>query len=760
MGSGLVSNEGLFLIDAATETLIKHYSEEDGLPTNALKHLYKDASGIYWMTSSGGGLIRWDRERNDFRQFTTEHGLSNNYLYAVYEDDFENLWLPSDYGLMAFDKTSFTTKLYLPSDGIAHEEFNTHSHLQAEDGTLFFGGLKGITRFHPADLHEIEPKQRPLSLISVRVLVSEADQFENRTQGFKQTGRLQFKPDEKVIELDFALLDYQNIGSNQFAYRVKGYQEHWIYTKNSTISLFGLPYGQYTLEVKGQGASGQWNSTILQIPLEILRPFYLQSWFVVSVLLLITILVWASIRLRILALKRNQERLEMEVERRTLTIAEQAEALKALDRAKTRFFSNITHEFRTPLTLIIGPLEQVTGDQAMTGFLKKRLHVILKNARHLLSLINQMLDIAKVEGGSMEVELSRGDIVAYTKDLVKLFEPLADKKKQSLSFICSTKQWNTYFDKDKWNKIIYNLLSNAIKFTRAEGLIQLNLLQINKAGQRYIRLDVKDTGIGIEKEHLPQVFNRFYQVDGSFTRVQGGTGIGLALVKELVELQGGEIWVNSEVGKGTTFEVHLPLKEAVPSLSTPLKASSEVAMPEPLADEGSFLPPVAEAAITGDKLDLLLIEDNVEMRAYIRSCIDTSRYNILEASDGEDGIQKALALVPDLIVSDVMMPKKNGFEVTETIRGAINTSHIPLILLTAKASLKNRLDGWKRGADAYLTKPFSPEELTLRIDKLIEVRQILQKRYASGEVPEASSGLSAGRSIYHGSSQLCNGAYR
>jgi len=749
-GIWLVTNSGLFLLDASTETLVKHYSREDGLPFDDLYCLYREASGIFWLGSNGGGLIRWDRKNGHFRQFTTEHGLSNSHLYAVIEDDYGALWLPSDFGLMAFDKRSFTTELYLPQDGLALEEFNFSSYFQDHDGTLYFGGPAGITCFHPSDIHKMKEGPVPLKLTQARVLESEEDTFQDRTPEFLKTGKLQMYPGDEILEIDLALLDFRDPGQNRFAYRIQGYQEQWIHTNSRTISLFGLPYGRYELVVKGRGTSGGWNPVELSIPLHVQAPFYLQTWFIICMIFLAIATVWGGVNLRLRSLKKGQEQLEAEVKKRTRqleeqnrqieadkqVIATQAEELKALDKAKTRFFSNITHEFRTPLTLVIGPLEQVISEQPPPTIFRRRLNGVLKNARHLLGLINQMLDLSKIESGRMKTEAARGDLVAYTKELTNRFQPLARKKELRLAFIAHQDNWETQFDKDKWDKIVYNLLSNAIKFTPPGNAIQLSVMKAREEEKEFIRLDVKDTGMGIEKDQLEHIFDRFYQADDSATRAQGGTGIGLALVKELVELQRGRIRVSSEPGKGTSFELFLPVLPA--NQARPLAENDLAAEPLLVPDLSEEKPALAGKTAPADgqeKLELLIIEDNEEVREYIRYCLDASKYNITEAGDGEEGLEKALALVPDLIISDVMMPKMDGFDVTQAIRNNISTSHIPLILLTARASLESRLTGLQRGADAYLTKPFSPQELALRIEKLIEIRQLLRQRYQNGPPP-------------------------
>ena len=354
--------------------------------------------------------------------------------------------------------------------------------------------------------------------------------------------------------------------------------------------------------------------------------------------------------------------------------------------------------------------------------------------------------MSKLEDGQMKTEIVHGDLVEYTEKIVERFQPTAIKKDLKLGFKASEKNWKTNFDKNKWNKIVYNLLSNAMKFTPDGGSIKLNLAKEQNKGNEFLQFEISDTGVGIASEHLPQIFDRFYQADNSPTRAQGGTGIGLSLVKELIELQGGEITVESALGKGTKFKILLPVlrSEKMANSIIELQEKDLLRLPEVKKNHGDISESIVGQSIknierTKDKLDLLLIEDNNEMREYIRSCIDESKYNISEASDGAEGLQKILTEVPDLIISDVMMPKKTGFEVVKAIRNNMTTSHIPVILLTAKASLESRLEGVRGGADVYLTKPFNARELVLRIKKLIEIRQSLQKRY-SGQQPISQNG--------------------
>jgi signal transduction histidine kinase/CheY-like chemotaxis protein/ligand-binding sensor domain-containing protein len=741
-GIWIVSNKGLFLMDSRTEVILRHYSEADGLPTDNLNHLYEDADGVFWLASRGGGLIRWDRAQHTFRQFTRRDGLIDPTIYAVYEDDFANLWLPSNHGLMRFNKHAKDVQVYLPQHGLAHEEFNTFAHFQAEDGTLYFGGLNGLTQFHPRDVIQEQDYATPLHLTRLRVLENNAEDFVDHLEAYRTEQRVRLKPGSQILELEVSLLDYESQAAKQYAYQIEGFQNQWIHTEENTISIINLPYGRYTVRVKGRGATGVWSDHLLNIPVWVQKPFYWQWWFILATIALGAGTVTAAVRWRVNRLKKDRAWLEAEVGARTRqieadkqTIAAQAAALQELDQAKNRFFSNITHEFRTPLTLVIAPLEQVRTDPSLPPILRQPIQGALNNARRILTLINQLLDLSKIENQVMKVEAARGDLIAYTRELVQQFRVLAQNKSLRLHFTSDRDHWETHFDQDKWDKVVYNLLSNAIKFTPPGNVIRLSVKQVDKDGKEWIQLVVKDNGIGIESHQLERIFERFYQPDDSLTRQRGGTGIGLAIVKEIVALQGGSVSVASQRGEGTSFHILLPTLPA--ANSRPLADIPELAaLPHPTPPEPQS---TRRAAATSrrrkDRLELLIVEDNPEMRAYIRRCLGEDRYRITEAADGQQGIEKAQGLIPDLIISDVMMPKQDGFAVTRAIRRNVRTSHIPLVLLTAKTTLESRLTGLQRGADAYLTKPFSPRELVLRTEKLIEIRRLLQQRYQSGSPP-------------------------
>ncbi len=421
-------------------------------------------------------------------------------------------------------------------------------------------------------------------------------------------------------------------------------------------------------------------------------------------------------------------------------IEQQTQKLKELDEAKSRFFTNISHEFRTPLTIISGMVDQVKSKPEI--WLEKGTEMIKQNTIVLLKLVNQILDLRKLESKSLNLNLTQGNIVPYLKYISESFQPLAQSKGLQIHFLAESESLNMDYDADKILRIISNLLSNAIKFTPDGGHVyfQINKIHSQEDGKEILLIQIKDTGIGIPEDQLPQIFDQFYQIDDSSTRKGEGTGIGLTLIQELVNLMNGKIEATSELGKGTTFLISLPITNQ--SVVTESFAPTQFAKPEiPVEKIIEESAPAFIKNIEDPSLPILLIvEDNHDVAQFIISCLE-GEYQLHVAQNGQEGIDKAIEEVPDLIVSDVMMPEKDGFELCETLKQDERTSHIPIVLLTAKADLDSKISGLKRGADAYLSKPFEPEELLVRLENLLEVRKNLQKRYASNITTETSDAL-------------------
>ena len=401
-------------------------------------------------------------------------------------------------------------------------------------------------------------------------------------------------------------------------------------------------------------------------------------------------------------------------------LAERNKQLQALDEMKSRFFTNIAHELRTPLTIISGMANQMQENPEQWS--EKGLQMIIRNSNSLLNLVNQILDLRKLESGKLQLQLVQGDIIQYLHYIIESFQSLAESKDIQLHFLADEPELLMDYDPEKFMRVVSNLLSNAIKYTPGGGNIYVQISQTPT--DEHLQIKVKDTGIGIPADKLPNVFDRFYQVDDSATRQGEGTGIGLALTKELVKLMEGDIQVQSMPERGSTFMVSLPIRRQA-------KRESEIT-----TDAGSFAPQPLEKSDVISHLEasdeelpsLLIVEDNPDVVEYLRVCLE-GLYHLEVAHDGQAGIDQAIELVPDIIISDVMMPVKDGFELCKTLKTDERTSHIPIILLTAKADDESRISGLQHGADAYLPKPFNKQELIIRLEKLLELRKLLQERY-------------------------------
>lgn len=414
---------------------------------------------------------------------------------------------------------------------------------------------------------------------------------------------------------------------------------------------------------------------------------------------------------------------------------QRARNLAELDELKSHFFTNISHEFRTPLTVVQGISEQMLANP--DKWLRKGPNMIRRNTDQLLDLVNQILDLRKLESGQLVLHLEQIEGCAFLQHLTESLQPLAESKEITLTFESNEQEMWMDLDTEKMLRIMGNLLSNAIKFTPAGGEVKVNLTLSNDrsaAGLPTAKIMVSDSGIGIPQDRLPRIFDRFYQVDSSTTRAQEGTGIGLALCKELVKLMGGEIQVTSEVGKGSQFHIRIPISQTTEKAYKEVKPSVWLVQPpDPQEEQEETANP-----LPGEHPSLLIIEDNPDVVEYLVACLE-DQYQLLIARDGKEGIEIALEQVPDLIISDVMMPEKDGFEVCAVLKADLRTSHIPIVLLTAKADHSSRIQGLRKGADAYLAKPFNQEELFVRLAKLLEIRRAIQSRYGSQGVPEASA---------------------
>lgn len=545
-GVWLSSNDGLYWMNAK-EGIIKKI---DILPHNKIVHIHEDNDGIYWMATTGGGLLKWNDKIDEITQYTTQNGLSHDVIYAVYEDDFNNLWLPSNNGLMRMDKTTEEVFNYLPEDGITHLEFNTSSHYQAKDGQLFFGGLNGVTAFYPRDVLQKAKYDSPVVLNNLNIQNSNTGELKNYKFDFQESKKICLEPHQKYFNLEFALLDYRNPTGIQYAWKIEGLDKEWTYQKENFIRVNSLPFGNFLLKIKGQGSGGHWSANELSIPISVLKPFYLKPWFIITCILGVISLIIAYINHRTSKLKRERTELESLVKKRTME-------LERMNQAKDRFLAIIAHDLRSPVATLSGLTQKIKFLIA-----KNRIEEVQKlgdtvegavNSVH--KLLDNLLNWALVKRGQFPYNpelLNASDII---ENVVSIYQNVADVKEIQINSNIS-EDTVLYADKDALNTILRNLLDNALKFTPPKGSICLSA-QIEN-GQTII--GVKDSGIGIPKSQIPNLFLLKGKKGEQGTCGEKGSGLGLVLCNELVKMNKGSLQVESKSKIGTSFFVNLPAK--------------------------------------------------------------------------------------------------------------------------------------------------------------------------------------------------------
>lgn len=732
-------NHGLLRADLSTKRLVRWFAgstDPQSLPTNALLSLVQDPAQYnhLWIGTFGNGLCRFDKLTGQIRRFTVSQGLPSNVVYAIRPDKDNHLWLSTNRGLCRFDSRTFEIRSYTADDGLPNEEFNRFYDVALPDGRLIFGGVGGYTIFDPRRVSEdsFKPVVALTALHINNKLVNATDPDSPIQRNINETPELVLNHRQNFLSFDFAALEFNQSGKNQYRYKLTGLDKDWVYSGNqATATYTNLPPATYTFVVNASNTSGVWSPHTRQIRVVIEPPLWATWWAYLGYVLLLlgVILLFLRIRIHRVRLKSRMELREQE-----------SIQLKNLDEIKSRFFANITHEFRTPLTLILTPLEQLLHD-TIDAQQHSRLTLVYRNANRLLRLINELLDLAKLDAGSMTVTPAPGDLSEFVERTVHVFDQEAQRKRIRLRVHHQLAQSYYWFDTDKVDKVINNLVSNALKFTGENGLVEVIVsapirldnipaVDAETTPADRIRLTVRDTGIGINADKLPHIFNRFYQAHSTTNGSVGGSGIGLALVKELVEIMNGSIVVESQPGVGTTFIVEFPCR--------PTRAPIA-----PVSVDGQSSTYKSTVQAAGDAPRLLLVEDNDDIAEYVTSILG-SEWRVQRASNGLAGVAAALANGPDLIISDVLMPEMNGYELCQALKTNPVTSHIPIILLTAKAALESRMEGLSAGADDYLAKPFQVDELRGRVRNRLEQQQRTRQHYRTqllreGHLPTVSS---------------------
>ena len=752
----------------------------DGLSSDHVRALYEDAGGVLWIGTEDGGLNRLDPETGRITTVRPADGLYADGVHQIVEDGSGRLWMSTNQGLFwvrraeldAFARGAVArvrSVAYTERDGMRSREANggrQESALRASDGRLWFATQDGAVVVDPAD---VGGGEAPPPVVIEQVTAGEA------TATVRRGSRVALSEDQRSFRIAYTAPTFVAPERVRFRYRLDGFDRDWVEAEHRREAVYTqVPPGAYTFRVAASTGNGVWTEHDAVLAVSVAPFAYETGWFLALCGLAAAALLAAGYRARTRHLLRRQRELEALVDGRTealqaekRTTEAQARRLKEVDRLKSRFFTNVSHEFRTPLTLTIGPLEDLrSGEQGpLPAWAREKADLALRNSRRLLRLIGQLLDVAKVEAGEMRLRAQQEDLTPFLRGVALSFAPLAERRRVRLDVEAPEAPVPVYFDADKLEQIFANLLSNAFKFTPEGGTVRVSLGVEGRDAEaledegcaatfaprmpRSAVVRVHDSGPGVPAEALPHLFERFYQADGAPALLQAGSGVGLSLARDLAELHGGTVTAESAAGSGATFTVTLPLGRA--HLTDDQLATSDTGSDtEPASaalssgdGHGSGLPtpelptPNEAGGLSGDggpdeddRTTVLIADDNAELRAYVRGHLE-GRYRVLEAADGTRALETARTALPDLVVSDVMMPGLDGVALVEALRADRRTDFIPVILLTARATDEDRMEGLEGGADDYLTKPFSVRELRVRVDNLIASRRVLRERFAA-----------------------------
>lgn len=724
--------KGLLLADFSQGDPLRpglmRFDTAQGLPPPDRVVAFPTDQGLRFTT--GNGVFRFETAENRFfPDSTLVQGLSHTdiRLFSACPDRMGNLWMLAEDNALSGVARRQSEGVYMwdksPFFRIAERPVFSVYPDPALEQVIWIGGTDMVFRYDGAK----DTTQKPGFQTLIRQVVANGDSILFYGAEKTQTLSLKLAFTYNSLRIRYAATSYDDEAKTQYQYMLEGYDEHWSNWSAETYKDYTrLPPGRYNFLVRARNIYGQVGETGT-FDLSILPPFYLTWWAYLIYALLLAGLVWKfwqySLRRIQASHQRKMEQLEFD-------------KLKELNELKSRFFANISHEFRTPLTLILGPLDKLLAEQTDEAQARQLVR-IKRNAQRLLNLINQLLDLSKLEAGKMQLTLKQEDIIPLLRALLYSFDSLADNKKIALQFTSEIPHAFMDIDHDKMDQIITNLISNAIKFTPKGGAVHVDV-KVADNGQ-LLQIEVKDTGPGIPPEHLPSIFDRFHQTTEIVPGGELGSGIGLALAKELTEAHGGSISATNATDGGACFRILLPYSKET------RKQPNSPAEKERLRKKPEGIHPIEQAEATvrlpqklsADAAKILLVEDNADMRSFIYETL-ADQFEVIEAANGQEGIDKAIELIPDLIISDIMMPRIDGLELCSRLKNDERTSHIPIVLLTAKAEIESRLAGLERGADDYLAKPFHRSELLLRIHNLLESRRRLRERFAALQPPEPS----------------------
>lgn len=719
---------GLGLMNSGTGKIqyFNNTKNPASLSDNTIHSIHEDAKGQIWI-GTNNGLNLYKHATNTFLRFYPEKWTDNNKIIGVTSDKYGYLWIMQDHRIVRFNPNNGVFVFFNVQSWIPNCTFQSTAIGRDKNGMIYFGTKSnGFITISPDRIPKISKPSIAISGLLInnrRVLTGE--RLNGRVISSVNTlNGVELTYKQNTICIEFAALSYYNASENSYAYKLEGIQNEWVYTtaEHHSAIFSNLPSGKYIFRVKAANYLGVWDKSDKQLIITVAPPPWRTWWAIVSYLLFLAAIVAVIVNYNIKRLRIIQA---LEFERF------EKEQIRLLNQQKMTFFTNVSHEFRTPLTLISTYNRKILDNVDNTQNIYPWVVNTQQNTDQLLLLVNQLLDFRKLEENQTRLQVTEQDIVKFSYSLFQLFTDLSHLKEIDYRFKSNCESALVWFDKQKLERILFNLLSNAFKFTSAGETIHISLtVQYLEKTNGWIILEVSDTGLGISVEEIQRIFDSFYQSAATMSDQSTGTGIGLAFVKQLVELHHGTITVESEKGKGSLFTVSLPAcKESydVQELSTPVRI--EAATP-PFLEE--VLEIETKVSGTNDAPLILVVEDNAELRKLLVEDL-LNEYRVLEACNGAEGLEMVWQHNPDLVISDVLMPEKDGFELCKELKNDLRSSHIPVVLLTAMAVDEKKLEGFRSGADDYIEKPFSTELFTLKIRNLLETRKHLQRVYSGDD---------------------------
>jgi signal transduction histidine kinase/ligand-binding sensor domain-containing protein/DNA-binding response OmpR family regulator len=725
----IITSYGVDVYDKSTHQF-SHYIHDEKDPysliNNNTNNVLEDSRGLIWI-STREGISIFNPLTGKFKNVIKEDGLPDNTVLDIQEDQAHNMWVSTPNGLSNITITGSAPNLklafnnYNETDGLQGREFTQNASYKTRSGELIFGGGNGFNIFKPSNIRpdKILPDLRFTDFQIFNHSVKAGEEVNGHVilpQSITTSNVIDLKYDENVFAIEFALLNYFDADKANIQYTMQGFDKSWLTADNSVRSATytNLDAGHYVFKLRM--ANNIQSEITLHI--NIAPPFWKTP---IAYLLYLLLFCSSLLLLRRRGIQKIKSEFELEKER------EGAKRLHELDLMKIKFFTNVSHEFRTPLSLIIAPLDKILKN-AREPELKSQVEFASRNARRLLNMVNQLLDFRKMEVQQLQLHCEAGDVIAFLNDLTNSFADIAESKGISYFFTSDVNVLNCEFDHDKFERIFFNLLSNAFKFTSSGGHISVVVNAVTNPETTYCQLTIKviDTGIGIPPSKYDKIFEPFFQNEVPGSMVNQGSGIGLSITREFVKLQKGEIGVESTPGEGSTFTVTIPIKLAVIEYYPQNEVEPDTLLSDLDEEENDLSDAVTTSS--GKRPTVLIVEDNNDFRFYIKDNLKHA-FNIIEAADGKQGWQKTLAAHPNLVVCDISMPEMNGIELCAKIKGDTRTTHIPVLLLTALVGENQQLEGLATGATDYMTKPFNFEILLSKIKNILAQQENMRRTY-------------------------------